>query len=371
MIDDKKDNKKGSAKDSTKDSAKSNPGRRTFMQALQDFFFNRKTLLVFSVILSLTMWTLVKTNATREKSVTFTDIPITIRTSDMFENFGLEKIAVIGPLSAVNETVKVNVTGSTFQLSQIQPGDISVVATQLGSVTQPDTVRLALSVYCTNTSVNVSLPPSENYIIVRFDRIKEIEFTIDVPVISGASVAPDSGLLVGEPFSPIKSITLRGPETEMNLIASAELFAEVDKQLTSTETFPAKLIFRDAHENELNMLFDDDQGYVRVVEHNDREGQPTQDDLIITVPVNKTAELPIAVTFKKAPSSFDSGTLKYTISPPTLVLEGQVDAIDDLAGLGKYTIDEGIDLSALSIYSSVQVLKLNLSSGITGTAGLT
>ena len=344
---------------------------RMIGKALQAFLFNRRTLLVFSFIISLSMWTLVKTNATMETTKVFSDIPITIRAEDIYENFGLEKIAVTGPPSAINETVSVTATASAYHLSQIdiQSGDITVVATQLGSVTQPGQINLALSVFCTNPNVRVSIPSSQRYIIVWFDRIKEVDFPIDRVAAVGVSVAPESGLLIGEAFSPIKSVTLRGPETEMNAISSVELSTDVGRELDATETFPASLILRDTDDNQLDFL--GDGSYISVIAYNDLDDLTSKDELVITVPINKTAELPVAVAFKKAPSSFSSETLKYTITPPILKLEGQSDAINKLAEAGKYELDEKIDLSALSIYNSVQTLKLNLSSGISDTGGLT
>ena len=59
--------------------------------------------------------------------------------------------------------------------------------------------------------------------------------------------------------------------------------------------------------------------------YNDNEGEPTEQEITVTVPVNKVAELPVAVSFRKIPENFDVNTLRYTVEPAVVTLEGGID----------------------------------------------
>lgn len=332
-----------------------------------DWIYSRRSLAIISILLSITMWALVKLNVTQESSSVFQDINIEIQAADLYNNFGLEKVEIIGPDSVLDGKVDVVAHGNLYQLSQVTRDNITVTAAQTGTVSQPGVYRLSLSVSCDQRDVSVEFANGENYVTVRFDRTKTLNLTVDAVTTNGASVATDSGLIVGETFSSIKTLKVSGPETEISAIASVEIVADVNQELTETTDFKGRIVYKDSNGIELGESF---TKFISIIGFNDTEGAPTEDQIIVTVPINSLIELPVSISFKKAPSSFDVSTLKYTLTPQTVTLEGKLDAIGALAKLGKYDLEDSIDVSTLSIGNSIQQLKLNLSSGIVETKGV-
>ncbi len=329
-----------------------------------DWIYNRNVLIAFSIILSATLWVILTLNVTKETEKVFVDIPIEIYDASLYDQYGLKAIEIVGPDSMMDCKVDITATGGLYALSKVSAEDISVKAVQTGTISEPASYRLTLSVTCNNSDVDVSFADGTSYILVRYDRYTEKSSPIDVTVITNGAAAAD-GLVVGEAFSNVKSISVKGPETEVNRIASVVLSADVNKTLTATETFPGALTFKDENGVELTEA---ERSKITVVAYSDGtqefEGAPTQEELQVQVPIEKVANLPLEVTFKNVPTGFDTSTLSYTLTPSTIRLEGKADVIDKLAESGKYTLESQVDLAALEPLSPSQKLKLSVNSGV-------
>lgn len=331
-----------------------------------DWLYNNKVLMAFSIILSVTLWVILTLNVTDRTEKVYSDIPINIYDSSLYESVGIRAIEIVGPESMLDGKVDIIATGSLYDLSQLTSDNLEVRASWTGTISEPSTYQLTLSVTCNNSDVNVDLAFADgtNYILERFDRYIEESAPMDVTVTTvGASAA--EGLLVGEAFSGVKTISVKGPETEVKKIAKVVLEADVNKTLSAAESFPGTIYFKDAAGNDLSEA---DRSKITIVGYSDGtqdfEGAPTQEQLIVQVPVEKEVTLPIEIGFKNAPTGFDPKKLKYVINPASITIKGRPDAIDSEAQSGKFKPESQIDLSAVTLLNPAQRLKLSFNSGI-------
>lgn len=331
-----------------------------------DWLYNNKVLMAFSVILSVTLWVILTLNVTDRTEKVYSDIPINIYDSSLYESVGIRAIEIVGPESMLDGKVDIIATGSLYDLSQLTSDNLEVRASWTGTISEPSTYQLTLSVTCNNSDVSVDLAFADgtNYILERFDRYIEESSPMDVAVTTvGASAAEN--LLVGEAFSGVKTISVKGPETEVKKIAKVVLEANVNKTLSAAESFPGTIYFKDAAGNNLS---ETDRSKITIVGYSDGtqdfEGAPTQDQLKVEVPVEKEVTLPLEIGFKNAPTGFNPQKLKYVINPASITIKGRPDAIESEAQSGKFRPESQIDLSAVTLLNPMQRLKLSFSSGI-------
>lgn len=332
--------------------------------AFEDWIYNRNVLIVFSIILAIVLWVILTLNVTKETEKIIVDVPVEIYDAGLYDQYGLKAIEIVGPESMMDCKVDITATGGLYALSKVSAENISVKAVQTGTISEPASYRLTLSVTCDNTDVDVSFADGTNYILVRYDRYTEKSSPIDVAVITNGASAGE-GMVVGEAFSNIKTISVKGPETEVNRIASVVLVADVNKTLTATESFSGTLQFRDENGESLTEA---ERSKITIVAYSDgtqeSEGAPTQEELQVQVPIEKVAVLPLEISFKNVPEGFDTSTLSYVLTPSQIRLEGKADVIDKLSESGKYTIESQVDLAALEPLSPSQKLKLSVNSGV-------
>lgn len=323
----------------------------------QGLLYNRKFVIALSVLLSITLWVAVTLNIKQMSSNVYQDIIIDVQTVDR-----LELVEIRGPSSLTDRLADVTVAGDIYTLSQVTRDDIAVAAVPTGTISQPGVYRLSLTASCLSSrDVTLSFTGGESYITARFDYTKTAEFEIDDIITSGASVNSENGLVIAGAYSNIQKVKVSGPETEINRISHVDIISAVDTELSSTSEFKGRIAMMDENGEELSETVTQ---YISVVGYNDVEGEPTEDEIIVTVPVYKIATLPAEVTFKKLPNGFDLSTLKWSVEPDRLMLEGGVDTINALIEEGKFTVSEGADISKLTLASNRQKLMLNLNSGL-------
>ncbi|MBE6759512.1 MAG: hypothetical protein E7554_05405 [Ruminococcaceae bacterium] len=350
------------------------------MQKIRDFIksirpkggwlYNKKLLMALSLLASIACWVFLTLYVNADSEKTVTDVPIKIDTTAL-EDFGLEMIAITGPEVFVDGKLDVNVVGSAYQISQVTAEEITVLA-QNSSVNKAGEYTLSLVLSCSNKNVNVSLKDSHKTVSVWFDSIMEKNFMLDKPVVTGVSVPADSGYIIGDPSGFVKSVSVSGPESVIEKIASVQLRAELNEELSATTTVEGAICYLD----ENGELLDPEQTrYITILDYNDigvtdgvAAGAPAPTDCTISVPIRMECELKIVPVFKNVPEGFDVSTLKYTLSQDTIRLEGDIDVMKKYSEDGVFSLD-GIDLSTLTPSNRRFTIKLTFSSAVTSLNG--
>lgn len=350
------------------------------MQKIKDFIksirpeggwlYNKKLLIALSLLASIACWVFLTLYVNADSQKTITDVPIKIDTSAL-EDFGLEMIAITGPEIFADGKLDVNVTGSAYQISQVTEEDITVTA-QNSSVNKAGKYTLSLALSCSNKNVTVSLKDSNKTVAVWFDSIMEKNIILDKPMVTGVSVPADSGYIIGDPSGFVKSISVSGPESVIDRVASVQLRAELNEELSATATVEGTICYLD----ENGELLDPEQTkFITILDYNDIEatdgvaaGAPAPTDCTISVPIRMECELKIVPVFKNVPEGFDVNTLKYTLSQDTIRLEGDIDVMKKFSEDGIFSLD-GIDLNTLSPSNRKFTIKLTFSSAVTSLNG--
>ncbi len=354
-----------------------------FIQKVRDFvnsirpkegwLYNKKLLVALSLLAFIVCWVFLTLYVNADSQKTITDVPVRIDTTAL-EEFGLEMIAITGPESYADGKLDVSVVGSAYQISQVTGEEITVAA-QTGTVNKAGRYTLTLALSCSNKNVTVSLKDSSKTIDVWFDSVKENTITLDKPQVTGVSVPADSGYIIGDPTALVKTITISGPESVVDRIASVQLRAELNQELSATATVEGTICYVD----ENGKLLDPElTKYITILDYNDlgaeegvAAGAPSPAECTISVPIRMECELKIVPIFRNVPNKFDTASrLKYKLSQDTIRLEGDIDVMKKYAEDGILQVD-GIDLTTLTPQNRKFTIKLNLSSAVTALNGET
>jgi len=338
-----------------------------------DWLYTNKSLAIISVILAIACWVMITLYVSDDSKTVITDVPIMIDTQDLEEFHELQLIAITSPDSMVDGKIDIEISGSIYEISRVTAEDISVTA-QLNNVTAAGEHLLQLTISCGGHDVSARVKDGHTFMRVWFDRIQQKKITADRVIVNGVSTSSDD-LIIGDYYSSIKSLTVQGPESVMENVATAQITANVDRALSASEKVAGTISYLDA---DGNVISADDTKWITILDYNDigsqegaaMAGEPSAEMITVMIPIRKQIELPITVPIRNVPEGFDVSSLKYFVNPATITIEGDIDAIDKLAASGSYAV-EGIDLSSLYIGGRSFTLPLNLSSGVEELNGRT
>ncbi|MGI5888321.1 MAG: YbbR-like domain-containing protein [Oscillospiraceae bacterium] len=267
--------------------------------------FDRKwfTILI-SFVIAFVCWLIVSYSISNTLSIEVDNVPVTI-SSTSYTNYGL-LIADYDP-----QEVTVTISGERNVVGDVTSEDI-VVTPSIGGITSAGTYEVNLTATkkdSLDSYTIVSISPST--ITMKFDvsqsKVMEVE-----TYITGISV-PD-GYITGTITTDPETVTIGGPEEEVNKIASVVARGELTGVQSETVTISCDLVFLDSDGNELTL--ENVSTDVTSVE--------------VTVPVLKRAEIPVTVEFVNVPEGFNTDTLSYTLSMDTVLVAGQESVIDSL-----------------------------------------
>lgn len=312
------------------------------------WFYNRKFLITLSVVCSVLMWATLAINISPVESKVVSSVPITINVDTIKENFGLDFVEIISPESLKKLELDVKVSGRKYLLSQLTADDFSAVASANKSISKPGSYDFTLLVTCKNPMLDVKIEQNSQQIYVKFDRFVEKEFTVSNVKAVGATIPNDSNLTMGTPYTNVSTVSVSGPETEVNQIESVIVSADINKELTDGETFDGTILFLNRNGEQLNLA------HLTVA-------TDITESVSVTIPIRTAKEFKVGVTFKNAPSNFDATKLPIVISPSTLTISGSPDAINNLKET--YTAGE-IDISKLRKGTNSYDFALSLSTGL-------
>ncbi|MGN0625457.1 MAG: YbbR-like domain-containing protein [Oscillospiraceae bacterium] len=291
---------------------------------LDSLWQNNTFFKVISVLIACIIWVVVAMNMKTDIPRAIKEVPVTTDNQTSFiSKMGL---TVIGDESLF---VDVTIEGQRLVVGSIKPEDISV-SVDLSSVNGSGSFSLPLvaeNVSGKNFTISSISPSTVN---LKFDRMVTKKFNVDLEM-EGLTV-PEEGYLMEEAVVNPTQISITGPDTDIAKIAKCVVFVNYEGNLTKTTTFTSDIVLldKDGHEIDTSMLTMD----VKQAE--------------VVVPILKTVDLPVTVSFLNVPSNLNLETLKYTISNETITVAGPVDEI------GKYSeiVLGYIDFKSLDLDSS-------------------
>ncbi len=306
---------------------------------------------LFSLILALfcgfVAWTVVAVYVDPQGSVTVQDVPINYANSaSAYTSQGLDIVEKPGI-----ETVDVRVDGNSTIIGNITNSDIMVYPSYAG-VSGAGRVTLRLQARLVNTTdfpgdIECTVE-SPRTIEVVFDEVSEKTLAITVDA-SAVSVA--EGYMLNRSAAVPAEITLRGPTSELDQIASVVATVSSDAELSDTTTVPATLELRD------------ENGEVYTPQYTTMDSETAN----VTLTVYQVRELPLVVDFIGTPTNFDTRSLRYTLSQDTLRVAGPARTISALEELTVTNFDLSQEFELGRDYQRL----VELPSGIVSLDGVT
>lgn len=149
---------------------------------------------------------------------------------------------------------------------------------------------------------------------VVFDEVSEktLPITVDASAVSVAD-----GYMLNKTTAVPAEITLRGPTTELDQVASVVATVPGDGELSDTTTVPATLELRD------------ENGETFTPQYTTMDS----DTANVTLTIYQVRELPLVVDFIGTPTNFDTKSLKYSLSQDTLRVAGPARTVSALEEL--------------------------------------
>jgi YbbR domain-containing protein len=279
---------------------------------------------VISVLIAVMAWFIVvNTDPNQERVVTIKNVPVNVSITAL-NSLGLSIIEGDDP------RVSVQVRGRVIEVGNLTADDVQVQAS-FSDIAGAGTYELKLSATSMAGSVESISPET---ITMTFDREtrKELPVVVDI---NGLSV-PENDYILGSVSATPSSVTVRGPEQQVNRIAKAVVRADLDEPLTRSQVVSSEIIFMDADGSE--------------VTSDHITSDFTSAD--ITIPVKRKVELPLRLSFINVPEGFPLDELTYTMSNETIVVAAQESSISNTTEIIAGVVDlEQLDLTEQSTYT--------------------
>lgn len=304
--------------------------------SFRKLLFNNRFVATVSVILSFSIWLVVMINRNPVREQTFTDLTANISIENtIVSEMGL---GIVSDVSSQKFTV--TVSGPNYIVSGLKPEDFLLSA----SVTDVNAAgTYSLEIIGTRNSNKSgytfsSITPST--IDVTFDFIDTKEFTV-VPKLVG--IGATEGLIADTPIladSQQSTITIKGPRSVMDTIATVGAVATVDEKLSSTKSYDADIVLYDANEKVVYRYTADGSIY----DANDNlisSNALTLDFTSVKVsqPISKKATFKVRPVFTNVPSGMSESDIPWSLDHTSVTVIGTPEVIDKIEEISLSAID--------------------------------
>jgi len=288
--------------------------------SIDQLFYNNKFVLIFSFLVSICLWLFVTSADTEDHPRAIANVPIEITLSDAAQADGLKVF------SPVNKTATVFVKGNSLVVNQMSADDLKVVALSASSITSPNTYTLPLTAQKTEkrnlTDFVVSSVSPEQAIVV-VDRYKEKTFSIQSDITYPEDYKSDPSFFVGTPALNSDTVTVSGPEKQVQQVNRVAFEYKVTDTLKDTKSFTADLVLFDVNGNKIT-----DSGLTLNLKQ-----------VEVTIPVLPRGVLPLDAVFTNKPAGLSLTSSEISIDPQTIEVAGPASVLANLSAVSLAPID--------------------------------
>lgn len=267
---------------------------------------NDIVLRIYAVILAIAIWFIMSITLFPTITVTIKNIPITIPTQNSTAaSYNLE------PISFKEQYANVKIKGKRYEIGNLKASDLKAEAVALTSINKSGEYTLQVKVTAKDgTDFEVlSIDPSS--VNVKFDTIIEKEFIVEA---QAPYVLTPAGYLIETPTAIPETITVKGPQQQVDRIDKVVIRADYSDELTASKSINDTKI----------LLYDDD-----ILLDNSIFTFST-DNFSINVPVFMTKDLPFTVQLQNTPPNFDTSILKFIYSNDTIKVAGSTWTLENM-----------------------------------------
>ena len=269
-------------------------------------FKDKRFVAAISLFISFVLWLVVSLvlRPTGEVVVQGVGVNVNVQ-SGILGELGLSAI------EGAENTVNVTISGSRSVIGGIQAEDISI-SPSLSGVSGAGVYELNLRAV-NNSSKDfeiIGIHPEK--IVVKFDKYVDKTVKLDYSIIGEYNI-PDEFIQEQIYINP-SEIVVTGPEKDLEAIKGAVIEVALSGDYFETIAAVGEIVLVDEEGNP--------------VAYNKDTISMDHEVGTVFIPVHKTAKLPLNFEFTNIPEFFDISNVKYSISTPEIVVEGEDFMID-------------------------------------------
>jgi len=308
--------------------------------SFRKLLYNKRFTVPLSIIAAFIFWLVITINQKPDMDRTFSKLNVTINLENTLA--ATNEMSIIGDISKQEFTVVVR--GPSYLVSSLTASDMNLYASA-ATVDEPGDYELEVSASTGGISSDyqiISITPST--VNVTFDYIETKEFSI-IPTAVGAvaekGLIAENGVVSG---TESDTITVKGPRSVINKIETVNAVAEVNKTLSASDTFDAKIVLYDAKGNEIsqeNLIF-------------------STSNVKVTVPISKKKVVPVKVEYSNLPSGFNTASLTASVDYASVTVIGTPATVEKITSVSL----SPIDITAISTDSSSFDVSAKLPEGV-------
>ncbi|MCR5652841.1 MAG: hypothetical protein K6F88_03480 [Ruminococcus sp.] len=276
-------------------------------------FKNNKFLLILSLIISIAIWITMSLSDTNDTNATINDIPIQINLSDDAVDNGLQIF------TGNDQKASVTVSGNRLSIGSISNDDIIVSAPTAGTISTAGTYPLSLTAKKANSSDRFEIVStvSPSVITIFVDQFKESDFDIINKITYKVSKGYHAVVTTSA-----ESITVSGPQSEVEKVASVGIVGEISGELKDNTSLECDV-----------KLFDNSGSVIT-------SNLLTLSDEKVTAnfSVLPYKEVPVKLAFKNQPSELNMDYYS-NILPDTIKIAAEQSVLDKLTSISTTPID--------------------------------
>ncbi len=303
---------------------------------ISELLYNKKFTITLSVVLAFALWL----------GISMIDNPIRQQTfSDLGASVTLEGTAAadlgLGIVSDVaSQRFSVTVSGPNYIVSSLKAEDFALSASTI-EINSAGTYNLELAAVSNSGKSGftvTSISPSS--IDVTVDFIDTKEFTL-IPKLLGVSAA--EGLVAETPVisdSQQGTITVKGPRSTIDRIASVATYKEVNDTLSTSQTFSSDVVLYDSNDKILYRYTADGSVY----DANDNIITNSYLSLSftsvkITQPISKKKTVVCKPVFNNLPAGLTVEDIDYKLNQSRVTIIGTPEIVDKIDSISLSAID--------------------------------
>lgn len=303
---------------------------------LSNLLYNKKFAIALSIILAFSLWLGIAMIENPIRKQTFNDLGATVT----LEGTAAEKLGLGIVSDVVSQRFSVTVEGKSSDVSKLKAEDFKLYASTV-EVNSQGTYNL--DIHVTNSKGNldydvISIEPSNIAVFVDFIDTKE--FSVEPKLIG---VSASDGLVAESPLvsdSQQTTITIKGPRSTINKIATVGAVKEVNSTLSTSQTFDTDIILYDENDKVLYHYTSDGAIYdanKNIVTNSYLSLSFT--NVKVMQPISKQKTVVCESAFNNLPAGFTDADIKYTVNPSTITIIGAPEIIDGIDSIMLSPID--------------------------------
>lgn len=303
---------------------------------LGTLLYNKKFTVVLSVILAFALWLGIAMTENPVRQQTFTDISALVTLEGTAAaDLGLGIISDVA-----SERFSVTISGPNYIVSSLKAEDFSLSASTI-DINSAGTFNLEVTATSNSNKSGFTITSvSPSTIDVTVDFIDTKEFTI-VPKLVGVSAS--EGLVAETPVisdSQQSTVTVRGPRSTIEKIATVGTLAEVNDTLATSQTFNSDVVLYDSNDKVLYRYTADGTVYdanQNIVTNSYLTLSFTS--VKVTQPISKKKTVSCKAVFSNLPSGMSEDDVNYKLSQNKVTVIGTPEIIDKIENISLSPID--------------------------------